>query len=141
STLGETVAKAAGQFGIELSEDPMPEQAIFTRSDHYPFVKKGIPAVFLMTGFTSKTEGEDGGEVWAKFFAEHYHRPSDQPDLPMRYDAGVTFTQINYAIGEEIANQVERPRCLPESFFATQDLTSRITKSASNCWRFFYGAD
>lgn len=121
STLGETVARAAGKFGIELSEDPMPEQAIFTRSDHYPFVKKGVPAVFLMTGFTSKTEGEDGGEVWGKFFAEHYHRPSDQPDLPINYEAGVTFTNINFAIGQEIANQVERPRWLPESFFSQLD--------------------
>ncbi|WP_404408350.1 M28 family metallopeptidase [Pseudidiomarina marina] len=121
STLGDTVARAAGQFGIDLSEDPMPEQAIFTRSDHYPFVKKGVPAVFLMTGFTSKTEGEDGGEVWGEFFAEHYHRPSDQPDLPINYEAGVTFTNINFAIGQEIANQVERPRWLPESFFSQLD--------------------
>ena len=121
STLGDSVANAAGQYGIELSADPMPEQAIFTRSDHYPFVKKGVPAVFLMTGFTSKTEGEDGGEVWGQFFAEHYHRPSDQPSLPINYDAGVTFTNINYAIGQEIANQVERPRWLPESFFAQLD--------------------
>ncbi|RUO61601.1 M28 family metallopeptidase [Pseudidiomarina marina] len=121
STLGDTVARAAGQLGIDLSEDPMPEQAIFTRSDHYPFVKKGVPAVFLMTGFTSKTEGEDGGEVWGEFFAEHYHRPSDQPDLPINYEAGVTFTNINFAIGQEIANQVERPRWLPESFFSQLD--------------------
>lgn len=121
STLGDSVARAAGQFGIELSDDPMPEQAIFTRSDHYPFVKKGIPAVFLMTGFTSKTEGEDGGEVWAKFFAEHYHRPSDQADLPINYEAGAIFTNINFAIGQEIGNQVERPRWLPESFFSQLD--------------------
>ncbi|WP_287817893.1 M28 family metallopeptidase, partial [Idiomarina sp.] len=77
STLGETVSKAAKQFDTEQSPDPMPEQAIFTRSDHYTLVKKGIPAVFLMTGFNSRTEGEDGGEVWGKFFAEHYHKPSD----------------------------------------------------------------
>ncbi|WP_417665590.1 M28 family metallopeptidase [Pseudidiomarina sp.] len=121
STLGDSVSRAAGQFGIELSDDPMPEQAIFTRSDHYPFVKKGVPAVFLMTGFTSKTEGEDGGEVWGTFFAEHYHRPSDQPDLPINYEAGVTFTNINYAIGQEISNQVERPRWLEESFFSQLD--------------------
>ncbi len=121
STLGETVASAAGKYGIELSEDPMPEQAIFTRSDHYPFVKKGVPAVFLMTGFTAKNEDENGGEVWGKFFAEHYHRPSDSTDLPINYDAGVVFTNINYAIGEEIANQQQRPRWLPESFFAKLD--------------------
>ncbi|RUO78281.1 M28 family metallopeptidase [Pseudidiomarina taiwanensis] len=118
STMGAAVAKAAGQFGIELSEDPMPEQAIFTRSDHYAFVKKGVPAVFLMTGFTAQDEGEDGGEIWGKFFAEHYHQPSDSPDLPIRYDAGVMFTNINFAIGQEIANATERPRWHSDSFFA-----------------------
>ncbi|RUO61916.1 M28 family metallopeptidase [Pseudidiomarina insulisalsae] len=121
STLGSTVAEAAGQFDIALSEDPMPEQAIFTRSDHYPFVKKGIPAVFLMTGFTAKGEDEDGGEIWGKFFAEHYHRPSDQPSLPINYEAGVVFTNINYEIGKTIANDDERPRWLPDSFFADLD--------------------
>ncbi|KFZ28246.1 peptidase M28 [Pseudidiomarina atlantica] len=121
STLGESVAEAAGQYGIELSEDPMPEQAIFTRSDHYPFVKKGVPAVFLMTGFTAKGEDENGGEIWGQFFAEHYHRPSDQPSLPINYEAGVVFTNINYEIGQTIANDAERPRWLPDSFFANLD--------------------
>lgn len=121
STLGDSVATAAGEFGIELSEDPMPEQAIFTRSDHYPFVKKGVPAVFLMTGFTAKDEDQDGGQIWGEFFAEHYHQPSDQPDLPINYEAGVVFTNINYAIGQQVANAPERPRWLPDSFFARLD--------------------
>ncbi|WP_417681265.1 M28 family metallopeptidase [Pseudidiomarina aquimaris] len=121
STLGESVAEAAGQYGIELSEDPMPEQAIFTRSDHYPFVKKGVPAVFLMTGFTAKGEDEDGGKIWGEFFAEHYHRPSDQPSLPINYEAGVVFTNINFEIGKTIANDAQRPRWLPDSFFADLD--------------------
>lgn len=121
STLGESVAEAAGQYGIELSEDPMPEQAIFTRSDHYPFVKKGVPAVFLMTGFTAKGEEENGGEIWGQFFAEHYHRPSDETSLPINYQAGVVFTNINYEIGKTIANDPDRPRWLPDSFFADLD--------------------
>ncbi|MBY6063516.1 M28 family metallopeptidase [Pseudidiomarina sediminum] len=121
STLGETVAAAAGKFDIALSDDPMPEQAIFTRSDHYPFVKKGVPAVFLMTGFTAKNEDEDGGKIWGEFFAEHYHRPSDAPTLPINYEAGVVFTNINFEIGQAIANDAERPRWLPDSFFANLD--------------------
>lgn len=121
STLGDSVAEAAGQYGIALSEDPMPEQAIFTRSDHYPFVKKGVPAVFLMTGFTAKGEDQDGGKIWGEFFAEHYHRPSDEPSLPINYQAGVVFTNINFEIGKTIANDAQRPRWLPDSFFADLD--------------------
>lgn len=117
STLGDSVAAAAGEYGIELSPDPMPEQAIFTRSDHYPLVKKGVPAVFLMTGFTSKNPDEDGGEVWGEFFAKHYHRPSDEPSLPIRYESGALFADINFAIGDRIANEQARPMWLSDSFF------------------------
>ncbi|GHB77996.1 aminopeptidase [Psychrosphaera saromensis] len=117
SSLGAVVEKAAGELGIGLSPDPMPEQAIFTRSDHYNFVKKGIPAVFLMTGFTSKTEGEDGGKVWGEFFAKHYHKPSDSLDLPINYDAAKVFADVNIRIGLTIANQDERPYWLEDSFF------------------------
>lgn len=123
SSLGGVVERAAGRYGIGSSPDPMPEQAIFTRSDHYMLVTRGIPAVFLMTGFTSQDENEDGGEVWARFFAEQYHRPTD--DIPslteaygeIRYDFGALFAQINFAIGEEIANTDERPYWLEDSYF------------------------
>lgn len=117
SSMGAIVEKAAGELGIGLSPDPMPEQAIFTRSDHYNFVKKGVPAVFLMTGFTSKTEGEDGGKVWGEFFAKHYHKPSDSLDLPINYDAAKVFADVNIKIGLTVANQDERPYWLEDSFF------------------------
>lgn len=117
STLGNIVEKAAGQLGIGLSPDPMPQQAIFTRSDHYNFVKKGIPSVFLMTGFKSKTEGEDGGKVWGDFFANHYHQPTDSLDLPINYDAAEMFAEVNIKIGLEVANSNDKPEWLPDSFF------------------------
>lgn len=117
SSMGQIVESAAGQLGIGLSPDPMPEQAIFTRSDHYNFVKKGVPSVFLMTGFTSKTEGEDGGKVWGEFFAKHYHKPSDSLELPINYDAAKVFADVNIRIALTTANQDERPYWLADSFF------------------------
>src|SRR3546814_6223920 len=42
STLGPLVAKAVAPMGVTLIPDPMPEQGIFTRSDHYMFVKQGV---------------------------------------------------------------------------------------------------
>lgn len=117
SSMGEIVEKAAGQLGLALSPDPMPEQAIFTRSDHYNFVKKGVPSVFLMTGFTSKTEGEDGGKVWGEFFANHYHKPTDSLDLPINYNSAKVFAEVNIGIALTIANQDEKPYWLEDSFF------------------------
>lgn len=123
SSLGKVVERAAAKEGIALSADPMPEQAIFTRSDHYTLVKKGVPAVFLMTGFKSKDPKQDGGKIWGSFFAKHYHKPSDDiPSLikdygPIRYDAGAVFTNINFNIALDIANTKERPYWLKDSFF------------------------
>ncbi|MEH8021372.1 M28 family metallopeptidase [Rheinheimera metallidurans] len=123
SSLGNVVKQAAAKEGIALSADPMPEQAIFTRSDHYTLVKKGIPAVFLMTGFKSQDPKQDGGQIWGSFFAKHYHKPSDDiPSLtkeygPIRYDAGAVFTNINFNIALDIANTKQRPYWLKDSFF------------------------
>lgn len=123
SSLGKVVERAAAKEGIALSPDPMPEQAIFTRSDHYTLVKKGVPAVFLMTGFKSQDPSQDGGKIWGSFFAKHYHKPSD--DIPslikdygaIRYDAGAVFANINYNIALDIANTEQRPYWLKQSFF------------------------
>ena len=124
SSLGKVVERAAAKEGIALSPDPMPEQAIFTRSDHYTLVKKGVPAVFLMTGFKSQDPAQDGGKIWGSFFAKHYHKPSD--DIPslikdygaIRYDAGAVFANINYNIALDIANTGQRPYWLKQSFFS-----------------------
>ncbi len=56
SGVGPAVKRAAARVGLQLSGDPMPEEGLFTRSDHYRFVEVGVPAVFLMTGF------QNGGE-------------------------------------------------------------------------------
>lgn len=117
STLGKIVETAANKIDIELSEDPMPEQALFTRSDHYSFVKAGIPSVFLMTGFKSTDENIDGGAVFGDFLKNHYHQHSDEISLPINYQAAASFALVNMMIGLEIANQAERPQWHNDDFF------------------------
>lgn len=114
STLGPIVARAAGSAGVALSADPMPEQGLFTRSDHYRFVQAGVPSVFLMTGF-----GNGGEAIWRDFFARHYHQPSDEITLPFNWEAGAKFARINYLIAREIANAPQAPRWYEDSFFGT----------------------
>ncbi|MCZ6829465.1 MAG: M28 family metallopeptidase [Gammaproteobacteria bacterium] len=117
SNLKSTVEKAAHQAGITLTPDPMPEQAIFVRSDHYRFVQQGIPAIYLATGFTSKNPEENGEVLWQKFNKEHYHQASDQADLPIDYESAAIFTQININIGRDICNQEQRPAWNEGDFF------------------------
>ncbi len=117
SSLGVSVERAAEQTGLRLSPDPMPEQGLFTRSDHFELVKQGVPAVFLMTGFNSRDPDIDAGAVWANHLRTHYHQPSDDINLPIDYESGALFTEININIGREICGNAEKPRWLEGDFF------------------------
>lgn len=113
STLGPIVERAAAGMNVKLTPDPLPGEGLFTRSDHYKFVREGIPSVFLMTGFAGQ-----GEERFKNFLATHYHQPSDDLKLPIDWVAGARFAEINYRIAREIANADAAPRWNADSFFA-----------------------
>lgn len=112
STLGPIVATATARDAVKLSPDPVPEEGLFTRSDHYRFVQRGIPSVFLVTGYSG-----DGAKASQTFLADHYHLVSDDLNLPFNWEAGAKFARINSLIATEIANAPERPRWYADSFF------------------------
>ena len=112
STLGATAARAAAGMGLKVSADPIPEEGIFTRSDHYRFVQEGVPSIFLMTGFAGQGETQ-----FRNFLKTHYHRPSDSTALPFNWNAGAKFAAINYAIAREIADAPTAPRWYAGNFF------------------------
>lgn len=115
STMGPVVAEAARKAGIKLSPDPMPEEGLFTRSDHYRFVQQGVPAVFMMTGF----EGP-GEKAFRDFLKTNYHQPSDDLKLPFNWDAAALFAKVNYFTVQTLANADERPRWYAGSFFGKE---------------------
>ncbi len=119
SSLGSVIETATVKNGMNLIPDPMPEQSIFVRSDQYSFVKKGIPAVYLVPADQADMKFDDHEISSAEFLVEHYHKPSDQLDLPINYGVAAKFVEINAAIATEIANAKERPRWNKGSFFNT----------------------
>jgi Peptidase family M28/PA domain len=115
STMGPIVARAAAKMGLSLSPDPLPSEGLFTRSDHYSFVRQGVPSVFLMTGF------KNGGEkAFQDFLKTHYHKVSDQVSLPFDWKAAAKFAQVNTLIAAEIANADAAPLWYADSFFGKQ---------------------
>ena len=117
SSMADTVQQAAKSFGVELSPDPFPEQNIFVRSDHYRFVQQGVPSVFLVTGMQSRVDSVDTQPIFEGFLKDHYHKPSDDLNLPIHYGAAARFTRINAKIGELIANETTRPSWHEGDFF------------------------
>jgi hypothetical protein len=112
SEMGPMVERAARAMNVALSPDPLPEQGLFTRSDHYPFVQAGIPSVFLMTGFRN-----GGEEKFKGFLGGNYHSVRDELNQPFNWRAGARFAELNYRIARELANSQTAPRWYRGSFF------------------------
>jgi Zn-dependent M28 family amino/carboxypeptidase len=116
STLGPIVENAAKGINVTISPDPMPEQGLFVRSDHYRFIQQGIPSVFLWPGAAGP-----GKPAIDTFFAGNYHQPSDEivQGPPIDWESGVRFIEINYTIARAIADADQRPVWNKGDFFGT----------------------
>ena len=117
SSLGKTAARAAERAGLKLSPDPMPEQVIFVRSDHYSFVRQGVPAIYLITGREAIDGKIDGAGAQIEFLRSRYHRPSDEADEQINYIAAQQFAEVNYAIAREVTDAEQKPRWNRGDFF------------------------
>lgn len=114
SSMGEAIGRAVAKAGIRLSPDPMPEETVFVRSDHYTFVKRGVPALLLATGYAN-----GGKEAWEHFLSTDYHQPSDDMKQPINWDAGAKYARVNYLIAREIADGTARPRWYEGDYFGS----------------------
>ena len=112
STIGAMVAEAGRSMGITVSPDPMPQEAIFTRSDHYMFVRRGVPAVLLMTGHAN-----GGKAVWDSYLGKTYHSPQDDLAQRIDWDAGARYSLLNYRIARAMADAPQRPMWLQGDYF------------------------
>jgi len=112
SNIARFVEQAVAPMNVKLMADPMPEQGIFTRSDHYQFVRQGVPAVFLMTGYAN------GGEkAWGEFQEKYYHSPRDDMSQKIDWKAGAKFAEANYRITRVMADSKTPPLWYSGDYF------------------------
>ena len=115
SDLGAIFADVAAATGNLVTPDPMPEENAFVRSDHYAFVKKGVPALMLLGG--------PAGEVSAwiprakKWLETDYHSPSDTVKPDWNWTGPQTLAQLGLVIGLRAANAEAMPAWLTTSPF------------------------
>lgn len=116
STIGATLADVSGAFGIKVIADPMPDEKIFYRSDHYSFVEKGVPSLMLL----GAPEGNpqkwiERSKAWEK---TDYHQPNDviQPDWA--WEGAKTVADVMATMGWRISENPTMPEWLPSSRFA-----------------------
>lgn len=112
STLGQDVRDVATPMGIEVRADHEPQRNLLRRTDHWPFMQRGVPAVSFLFGF------DPGGEAEARYhdwYARRYHAPQDDMSTPIDFDAQDKFHRFYFALTEKVANADAGPQWLPDS--------------------------
>ena len=115
--LDRLVAKAR-QSNIGLSPDPKPEAGYFFRSDHFPFAKRGVPALSFGSGNDWIEGGVQAGEAAEAAYTEkNYHQPSDEFDPSWTFTGMARDLGLLYAVGAELANSTAWPNWAADSEF------------------------
>jgi len=113
SSLGQTVRGVANPMGIEVRADREPERNLMRRSDHWPFMQIGVPAVSFLFGF----DATDAKAVAAyrDWYENRYHAPQDDMSTPINFQAQADFHKFYFALTEAVANADARPTWAPDS--------------------------
>ncbi len=115
STLGAMLGEVSAAYGIKVVPDPVPDEKIFTRSDHYSFVERGVPALMLM--------GAPEGDIqvsmkrmkeWEK---TSYHQPLDTIQPNWAWEGAETVAEIMGILGWRISETEKMPEWLSASRF------------------------
>jgi Zn-dependent M28 family amino/carboxypeptidase len=117
SSLIGPVTRAAEHMGLALATDPIPEQVLFIRSDHYSFVRQGVPSLFIKSGFQTGSPSLDGAAINAAYRRDVYHKPNDDLSQPFDWNAGASHAKVNFLTGYLIAQETARPAWNAGDFF------------------------
>jgi Zn-dependent M28 family amino/carboxypeptidase len=92
-------------------EDPIPEQGVFGRSDHYPFVTRGVPALMLVGSPEATKEGFV--KRFNEFEETKYHQPNDDVYKDWHWPGAKTVADMMGILGYRIAQADSMPTWLP----------------------------
>ncbi len=110
SELDDYVEAAAAEQGRKVRPNPTPEKGFFYRSDHFPFAKQGIPALYTTSGNDHVEHGED----WTlakkeKYAAENYHKPSDEFDPNWDLSGAIEDLRLLFRVGYKLSMESTFP--------------------------------
>jgi Zn-dependent M28 family amino/carboxypeptidase len=110
SSLGPTAEALAASRGRTIGGDREPGRGYFFRSDHFPLVKLGIPAVSISE--PAEFTGPNAVEMKKRrdaFNDTDYHQPGDEIKPYWDYSGGVEDLKLLTELGWQIANEPKMP--------------------------------
>lgn len=115
SSLGKILEEVAGAQDLRVIPDPVPDKKSFYRSDHYFFVKKGIPGLMLLGAPEGDTKvWIERMKLWEK---TDYHQPTDTIRPEWNWEGPKTMAQVMAVMGSRIANDTNMPAWVKTSAY------------------------
>ncbi len=127
SELDGWVRTEAEKQGRYIAPDPNPENGMFFRSDHFPFVKKGVPAIYAK-GYSDamKTGKEETLKILDHYWKVVYHSPFDEYHPATDDLSGIVEdARLLFLVGTNLANSEAWPVWNADSEFKTVKEISR----------------
>jgi len=112
--------RAAAVGGQRVIPVPNPEAGWYFRSDHYPFVQRGVPALAFRAGCDLFRGGNAVGDrIVATYNRVCYHQPCDQFDPRWTFAGTAQEATAAFRVGQSVANSPRWPSWLANSEYAT----------------------
>jgi len=123
--LDELIAQGKA-YGMAYAPDPHPEAGYFFRSDHFPFAKRGVPALSYGSGNDLVDGGVAAGEAAGKDYTKNrYHQPADEWAAIKNFDGLAHDLPLLYKLGSDLANSTRWPNWAKDSEFrGTRDASA-----------------
>jgi Zn-dependent M28 family amino/carboxypeptidase len=112
SELDAYINKTGRKYGKMIVPDPSPEAGGFYRSDHYNFVKAGIPSLYLRHGILAEDGQTNISELSRRWTKEHYHKVSDEYNDDWNLSGAIEDIKILFEIGYTLSNDGNYPKIL-----------------------------
>lgn len=127
SELDGWVQKEAEKQGRYVAPDPNPENGMYFRSDHFPFVKKGVPAIYAKGYIDAEKKGkEETLKILDHYWKNIYHSPFDEYHPATDDLSGIVEdAKLLFNVGTDLANSEAWPAWNTDSEFKTTREISR----------------
>jgi len=123
------LAEAAAKHGLRVTLEPNPEAGWYFRSDHFPFAKRGVPAIAFRAGRDLVDGGTAAGNSIVDPYNEHhYHQTTDEFDPGWTFAGTAQEATVAYELGRAIANESNWPAWYPGNEYGAVRATSEAER-------------
>ncbi len=119
TTLEDVLGEVLATDGRTIVPDDRPQAGSYYRSDHFPFAKRGVPALFFYGGREMVDGGRAAGERLSELRSARYHTVDDELDPAWPLTGAVQDVEALTELVVRVDAAPQPPRFKPASEFAS----------------------